>query len=279
VYDSRLHAQAVSQLRRETELRRGLERGEIQVYYQPVFDIHTGKVTGFEALARWQHPERGLLLPGEFIPLAEESGLITSLGSFVLREACRQLAAWHANGVARPDQIVSVNVSSRQFADPGFVETVANTLQETGLAPACLYLEITETVILENAEASALMMNRLKQLGVRLALDDFGTGYSALSYLHRFPIDSLKVDRSFISDLVGSSTRAAIVGAIVTLAHNLRLDVVAEGIETEAQRDVLRALECEFGQGFLYSRPLPPEAAQGLLQRQAQGVTAAQTEA
>lgn len=275
VYDSRLHAQAASQLRRETELRRGLERGEIQVHYQPVFDIRSGRITALEALARWQHPERGLLLPAEFIPLAEESGLIVSLGSFVLREACRQLVAWQADGVAGRDHLVSVNVSSRQFADAAFVDTVATILQETGLAPASLYLEITETVILENAEASASMMNRLKRLGVRLALDDFGTGYSALSYLHRFPIDSLKVDRSFISDLVGSSSRAAIVGAIVTLAHNLRLDVVAEGIETEAQRDTLRALACEFGQGFLYSRPLAPEAARGLLQRQAQPVTAA----
>ena len=275
VYDTRLHAQALSQLRRETELRRGLERGEIQVHYQPVFDIHTGEVKGFEALARWQHPERGLLLPAEFIPLAEESGLIIPLGRFVLRESCRQLAAWKAKGVAGPDQLISVNVSSRQFAESGFIDTVAATLKETGLAPACLYLEITETVILENAEASSLMLSRLKQLGIRLALDDFGTGYSALSYLHRFPIDSLKVDRSFVSDLVGSPTRAAIVGAIVTLAHNLHLDVVAEGIETEAQRDVLRALECEFGQGFLYSRPLAPEAALRLLQGQAQLVTAA----
>lgn len=278
VYDSRLHAQAVTQLRRETELRRGLEKREITVHYQPVFGIRSGAVSGFEALARWQHPERGLLLPAEFIPLAEESGLIVPLGNFVLREACRQLAAWQAEGIARGDQIVSVNVSSRQFSDPAFVETVAEILHETGVEPACLHLEITETVILENAEASAQMLGRLKGLGVRLALDDFGTGYSALSYLHRFPIDSLKVDRSFVSDLVGNSTRAAIVGAIVTLAHNLNMDVVAEGIETDAQREALHALECELGQGFLFSRPLPPGAARSMLLRKSQPVPASPAE-
>jgi EAL domain-containing protein (putative c-di-GMP-specific phosphodiesterase class I) len=263
VYDSRLHAQAMTQLRMESDLRRALERDELTLAYQPVFQLETRSVQGFEALVRWNHPDRGQILPGEFIPLAEETGLIVPLGRWVLGRACEQLHKWHTD---QPGLTMSVNISSRQFADPGFLEDVATVLRDNEIPAGRLQLEITESLIVENSEAAHSLMQGLKDLGVVLSLDDFGTGYSSLSYLHRFPIDILKVDRAFVSGEHAEVGRPAILGAIVALAHSLEMDVVAEGIETVTQAERLRVLDCEYGQGYWFARPIPAAEASLLLE-------------
>ena len=265
VFDLAMHARAVTTLRLETELRRAVEDGEFRLHYQPIVKTETGHAAGFEALIRWEHPERGLVAPGEFIAAAEETDLIIPMGEWVLREACRQTRAWQQEFPSEEPLFVSVNLSGKQFTQRDLVEVVERALVETGLEARCLKLEITETAMMENAEAAASMLKRLRELGVQLGIDDFGTGYSSLSYLHRFPVNTLKVDQSFVSRMDEANEYREIVRTIVSLAHTLGMEVVAEGVETRGQRSHLNALRCEYSQGYFFSKPLPAAAATAYL--------------
>ncbi|HUP97253.1 MAG TPA: EAL domain-containing protein [Usitatibacter sp.] len=239
----------------ETELRTAIEKRQLTLHYQPQVDIRSGRITGMEALVRWQHPERGLVPPVEFIPFAEETGLIVPLGNWVLHQACMQNRAWQKRGA--PKLVVAVNISGVQFQQRDLVDTVAAALHDSGLDPSCLELEITESVVMQNAPEAVVMLEQLHGMGVGLSIDDFGTGYSSLNYLKRFPIQKLKIDQSFIQDISVDPDDAAIVQAIVALAHGLRLKVVAEGVERDDQLAFLRGLGSDEYQGFLYSQPLP----------------------
>ncbi len=256
VFDTAMHSQAVELLQLETDLRRAIERQEFHLYYQPIFSLSTGKISGFEALVRWQHPERGLISPTEFIPLTEETGLIVPLGAWIIYSACHQMRVWQQQFPTSEPMTISVNISGRQFFQFELVEQIAQVLQETNLDARSLKLEITENVIMENTHSATSTLQRLKTLGVQLHMDDFGTGYSSLSYLRRFPIDTLKIDRSFVSQMGVDDESLAIVQTIVTLAHNLGMSVTAEGIETAAQVALLQTMKCEFGQGYLFSKPV-----------------------
>ena len=249
----------------ETDLRQAVERRELRVYYQPIVMLDTGQITGFEALVRWQHPTQGLLSPAEFIHVAEKTGLIVSIGAWVLREACSQMRLWHQRFVKKPPLLLCVNYSSKLFQQADLVEQVCQILNETGLKPQTLKLEITETMVMENPELVRTKLLQFRALNVQLGIDDFGTGYSSLSYLQKFPVHTLKIDRSFIGRLENDKENLEIVRAIVTLAHNLGLDVVAEGVETEAQFSILKMLNCEFGQGYLFARPVDAKEAEDLL--------------
>lgn len=257
-YSAELTARAFERLTLENHLREGLERRSFLLFYQPQVDPRSGRVHGVEALLRWRHPELGVLSPGEFIAVLEETGLIVAVERWALESACAQLAAWHAAGQA--DLHLSVNLSSRQFADPDFVPQLGQTLARHGISPGRLEVEITESTLMQHGRQTLSALQALKDLGVRIAVDDFGVGYSSLSYLRRFAIDTLKIDRSFVRDLPEDEDAAAIVRAITGLGSALRLRMIAEGVETAAQRDFLQALDCGLMQGFLYSRPLPPEA-------------------
>ena len=265
VFDSVMHARAVALLRLENDLRRAIDRQEFRVFYQPIVALETRRIIGFEALVRWMHPERGFVAPDEFIPLAEETGLIADIDRFVLREACRQMVEWQKLSPANRPLTLSANLSSKELTQEGIVEQIKMVLVETDFDPRCLRLEITESAIMENVEASALMLAQLRDLGVRISIDDFGTGYSSLSYLHRFPVTTLKIDRSFIGRMSEDTENFEIVRTIMTLANNLGMDTVAEGVETERQLSQLRLLKCEYGQGYLFSRPVDAEAAGQLL--------------
>jgi diguanylate cyclase (GGDEF)-like protein len=265
VFDESMHARAVNLLRLETDLRRALEREEFLVYYQPIVSLETGALSGFEALVRWQHPERGFISPVDFISVAEDTRLIIPLGLWVMKEACRQMCQWQWQSPANSSLTLSVNLSGKQLAGTNIVGQIKQILEETHLNPRCLKLEITESVVMENAEAAIAMLRELKGLGVMLSIDDFGTGYSSLSYLHRFPIDTLKIDRSFVSQMSMSAENAEIVRTIKTLAANMGMDVVAEGVETLDQLKQLSALQCEHGQGYLFSKPVDAEAATMLI--------------
>ena len=256
IFDTAMHTRAVTLLRLESDLRRALEREELCVYYQPIVSIASGELHGFEALVRWQHPERGIISPDQFIAVAEETGLILSLGMGVLREACSQLRRWQQRSPSDRNLTISVNLSAKQLSQADLIEKVEEVLRESGIDPWQLKLEITETVVMENAELAALTLARLRGLGVRLSIDDFGTGYSSLSYLNRFPVDTLKIDRSFITRLNQGDENVEIVKTIVMLAGNLGMQVVAEGVETADQLQHLRLLKCQFGQGYLFSKPL-----------------------
>lgn len=264
VFDNHMRARAVDALTLENELRHALENGEIVPHYQSIVSLETGEITGFEALARWEHPQRGLISPAEFIPMAEETGLIVPLGISILRQACRQIHEWQKT-LGCPDLTISVNLSGRQFRQADLVEAIEKVLFETGLRPHSLRLEITETIVMDNTAAAVEMLRRLKTIGVQLAVDDFGTGYSSLSYLHRFPFDILKIDRSFVSRMAIDRESRGIVRTIAALAAELGKEVVAEGVETEAHRDALLRLSCRYGQGFLFSKPINSEAAEKLL--------------
>ncbi|MBA3513998.1 MAG: EAL domain-containing protein [Pyrinomonadaceae bacterium] len=240
----------------ETDLRHAIERSQLFLEYQPIMSLENRRLIGFEALARWRHPEFGLVSPLDFIPVAEESGQIVAIGQAVLEEACRQARSWQENHRTDPPLFVSVNLSVKQFRQPGLVNHISRLLAEFKLAPRCLKLEITESVFTENIEAAVQLLKQLRNLGVQLSIDDFGTGYSSLSYLHRFPIDTLKIDRSFVSQMAESEENFEIVRTIVVLAQNLGMDVVAEGVETHDQLALLRQLGCESGQGVLFSYPL-----------------------
>ena len=256
IFGHDMHGELMSRLKMETDLRRACERDELFVDYQPIVSLQNRTLIGFEALVRWRHPECGLIPPKEFIPVAEETGLILTIGQTVLRSACRQAREWLETYPSSPPLFVSVNLSVKQFNEPGLVENIAQLLEESGLPPRCLKLEITESVFSDNIEAAVKLLTQLRSLGVQLSIDDFGTGYSSLSYLQRFPIDTLKIDRSFVTQMMENEENLAIVRTIVALAQNLGMDVVAEGVETEDQLRLLRKLECENGQGFLFSSPI-----------------------
>jgi diguanylate cyclase (GGDEF)-like protein/PAS domain S-box-containing protein len=263
VFNQEMHAQAAASLELEGQLRKALGRREFVVHYQPIVSLESGKIISCEALVRWKHPTRGLLGPGEFISLAEETGVITSLGEWVLQTACAQAKKWQEAGL--PALSVAVNLSARQFRGGGLCDTVKNALEATGLEPERLEVELTESVIMDGAEEAAVTLRTLKGIGVRLSLDDFGTGYSSLSYLKRFPFDTLKMDRSFVSELPRKSQDAAIASAIISLAHGLSLSVIAEGIETVEQYEFLKARRCDEAQGYLMSRPIASEQFTTLL--------------
>ncbi|HXI91579.1 MAG TPA: bifunctional diguanylate cyclase/phosphodiesterase, partial [Blastocatellia bacterium] len=253
---------ALSQL--ESGLRHALARDEFSVHYQPIISLETWRISGFEALLRWEHPEHGYISPLKFIPVAEETGLIIEIGQWVLREACQQLRIWQEQFPSTPPLSISVNLSGKQFSQPDLIECISEILKETGLDASSLKIEITESAINENLDAAAMMLKRIKALGIRLSLDDFGTGYSSLSYLHRFPIDTLKIDRSFVSR-INLPKNAEIVKTILTLARNLGMDVVAEGVETREQVLQLTGLNCEYVQGYLLSKPIDGRAMKELI--------------
>lgn len=265
VFDADMRASVIARLQLETDMRRALERNEFRNFYQPIVALDSGRVVGFEALMRWQHPTRGMIGPEEFIFVAEETGLIRDLGWWSLREACRQMSTWRARSKACLDLTMSVNVSAKQLLQPHLVEEMSKLLRETALPPEALKLEITESAVMADPAAAAEMLQQIKSLGVRLAIDDFGTGYSSLSYLHRFPLDTLKIDRSFISGDGEGTEGMEIARTIMPMAKNLRLDVVAEGVETIEQVGLLRRLQCKYAQGYYFSKPLAPEEVPPLL--------------
>ena len=264
VSDTAMHANAVKRLRLETDLRKALEQGEFRVYYQPIVSLQTGKITGFEALTRWQRPE-GILPPIEFIAVAEETGLIIPMNRRLLREACQHLRSWQSEFPSSPPLTMSVNITAREFAQPDLVSEIRKSLDQTGVDPGCLQLEIIETIAMGDAEKSGHVLSQLKALGVRLSIDDFGTGYSSLSRLRRIPVDTLKIDRAFISNMDSDPENREIVRAIIVLAHNLGLKVVAEGTEKEEQINLLKQLNCEMAQGYFFSRPADDQAMLKLL--------------
>jgi diguanylate cyclase (GGDEF)-like protein/PAS domain S-box-containing protein len=265
VFDADMRARVMARLQLETDLRHALERGEFRNFYQPIVALASGDIAGFEALLRWQHPTRGLLAPIEFIPVAEETGLIRELGWWNLREACRQISVWRASFIAHPYLTISVNLSAKQFLQPNLVEDIRKLLVELEVPPEALRLEITESTVMADPSAAVEMLEKIKSLGIHLAIDDFGTGYSSLSYLHRFPLDTLKIDRSFISGMGDQGEGIEIARTILPMANNLRLDVVAEGIETVQQVSLLKKLQCKYGQGYYFSRPLSAEGIATLL--------------
>jgi diguanylate cyclase (GGDEF)-like protein/PAS domain S-box-containing protein len=264
IFDLEMHSRAVALLKLETDLRLAVERQEFLLQYQPIMKLGTNQIHGFEALVRWQHPERGLLMPSEFISVAEETGLIVPLGRWVLREACRQTRLWQEGFEGYEALTLSVNYSGKQFMQSDVIEQIKMILEETEFDPCLLQLEITESAVIENTKTVTEMILQLRSLGIRLSMDDFGTGYSSLSYLHNFPIHTLKIDRSFISNN-GEVGDNEIVRTIIMLARNLGLDVVAEGVETKEQLAYLRALDCEYAQGFLFSQPLDPNLVENTL--------------
>jgi EAL domain-containing protein (putative c-di-GMP-specific phosphodiesterase class I) len=264
VFDKIMHARAIARLKLESDLRQALERGEFEVFYQPIMNLEAGGISGFEALLRWRHPERGLVSPADFIPVAEDTDLIITIGEWVLHEACRQVREWQTIYPSDVPLTISVNLSGKQFKQPDLVGQVKRILYQTGLDASCLRLEITESMVMEDAEGATAMLRQLRSLNVQLSIDDFGTGYSSLSYLHRFPVNILKIDKSFVGRMSMDEESMGIVETIITLASKLKLDVVAEGIETDEQCQKLKALRCNYGQGYLYSRPLPAEGAKEL---------------
>jgi predicted signal transduction protein with EAL and GGDEF domain len=256
VCDPVMHAEAVGRFRLEADLRRALEREEFRAHYQPIVSLGDGRITGFEALMRWQRPEFGLVMPSGFISVTEDTGLILGMGNWVLREACRQLRVWNRQFPSNRSFTVAVNVSARQFVQPDLVGQIAQILYESGVAPFNLRLELTESVTMEDEERAVRIFAELKTLGVRLCMDDFGTGYSSLSYLRRFSLDVLKIDRSFVSDMVSNTESREIVKTILRLGVNLGLEVIAEGVETAEQVSLLQSLGCEYAQGYFFSEPL-----------------------
>jgi len=265
VFDAEMRASVMARLQLETDLRRALEREEFRNVYQPIVALDSGRIVGFEALLRWQHPTRGMLGPEEFIFVAEETGLIRELGWWSLREACQQMSKWRASSEACLDLTISVNLSAKQLLQQHLVDEMSKLLRETTLPPESLKLEITESAVMADPAAAAEMLQQIKSLGIRLAIDDFGTGYSSLSYLHRFPLDTLKIDRSFISGGEEGDGGMEIARTIMPMAQNLRLDVVAEGVETIEQVTLLKKLQCKYAQGFYFSKPLAPEDVPPLL--------------
>lgn len=265
VFSPTMHARAMHLLELETDLRLAVEREEFDVYFQPIVDMDDATLHGFEALVRWNHPERGLVMPGEFIPLAETTGLVVPMTLQVLRKACSQIVAWQQVFDLAGTLTLSVNISVRHLALPTVVDEIAGVLRETGLPPSCLKLEITEGEVMEDAEAAIAVLNQIRSLDVSISIDDFGTGYSSLSYLHRLPIDTLKIDRSFVSSMEEGSENGEIVRTVIALARALKLSVVAEGIESIHQFHQLRVLGCAFGQGYLFARPLSRDDASKLV--------------
>ncbi|NJL22065.1 MAG: EAL domain-containing protein [Leptolyngbyaceae cyanobacterium SM1_3_5] len=272
VFDQAMRDRVVALLQLETDLRRALSRApiqlpEFQLRYQPIVALETRRIIGFEALVRWQHPDRGWIDPAEFIPLAEDTGLIVPLGQWILQEACEQLRSWQAQFSHCLPLSMSVNLSTKQFTQTNLMEQVHQILQQTQIRGLTidLKLEITESAIMENPDKARALLQQLKELGVKLLIDDFGTGYSSLSYLHRFPFDMVKIDQSFVSGMDSRNDQSEIVRAIVSLAHTLDMKVIAEGVETVAQLTQLQALGAEYGQGYLFAQPLSAEAVEAML--------------
>jgi EAL domain-containing protein (putative c-di-GMP-specific phosphodiesterase class I) len=260
-----MHDDALQVLQLEIELRKAIERQELFVHYQPIISLPTGKITGFEALARWQHPQLGLIPPVKFIPVAEETGLINQIGEFVLRAACEQLHLWQSEKLVNYPLIASVNLSARQFTQTNLIEQIEQIITETRIAPENLKLEITESAIMNNPQAAKIILQQLRDRHIQLCIDDFGTGYSSLSYLHQFPVDILKVDRSFVNCLDRDGEDVGLVTAIIHIAETMNMKAIAEGIETANQLVRLRELNCDFGQGYLFSKPLSVRDATDLL--------------
>ncbi len=247
-----MRSSVIARLELETDLRRAVEREELRNFYQPIVELSSGRIVGFEALMRWQHPTRGLVQPLEFIPVAEETGLIRELGWWNLKTACRQISAWNAERDPASLLTMSVNLSAKQFVEANLVDRIGNLLRDLELPPASLKFEITESTVMEDAAVSTNMLMQIKALGVQLSIDDFGTGYSSLSYLHRFPFDTLKIDRSFTRTISQAGGSTEIVRTILPMATNLSLKVIAEGVETKEQIALLRDLQCEYAQGILF---------------------------
>lgn len=265
VFDRAMNEEAREILELETDLRRAVERREFRVHYQPIISLVTGRIAGFEALLRWTHAKRGSVPPSRFIPLAEETGLINSLGLWTIRESIQRLHTWHTRFPQTPSLFVSVNLSGVQLLQPELIMHLDLMLREYGIDGRHLKMEITESVIMEHAQYALDMLNLMKQQNIKLCIDDFGTGYSSMSYLRRYPIDTIKVDQSFVSKMVENDESLEIVRSIVTMAHNLKMDVVAEGVETHTQLARLRALKCEYAQGFFFAKALDPDATDELL--------------
>jgi predicted signal transduction protein with EAL and GGDEF domain len=265
LFDEVTRQRALTRLHTENALRRAIEHEEFRVYFQPEVSVETGAIVGIEALVRWEHPERGIVGPDAFIALAEETGLIVPIGTWVLNEACRLASAWQAGRGADDPLVVRVNVSARQLAADDLIEIVGDALERSGVRPEHLCLEVTESVLVEDPEASARKLAALKEVGVTIAVDDFGTGYSSLEYLRRFPVDCVKIDRSFVRGIPHSSEDVAIVNAVIDLGHALGLSVTAEGVETDDQLGRLRLDGCDTAQGFLFSRPEHPDVVDRLL--------------
>ena len=265
IFDQRMHERAVELLRLETDLRRAVDREEFCLHYQPIISLARGEIEGFEALVRWRHPERGLVYPNDFIPIAEETGLIVPIGWFVLREACQKMASWHRQFPSIQPMSINVNLSGRQFLQPDLVDRIRAVLDETRLDPSRLRLEITESMIMEDADSAVPKLQQLRSTGVQLHLDDFGTGYSSLSHLHRLPTHTIKIDRSFVSRITADDGDTEIVSTIVALARALGMHAAAEGLETAEQLSALRSLDCDYGQGYYISRPLDDISAGDLI--------------
>ena len=265
VFDAGMRVLTQRRMEMELALRQAMEHGEITVHYQPIVSLTSGEVTGFEALARWQHPRQGLIAPSEFIPIAEETGLINELGALILRQSCRRLVELAQANPDAANLTLSVNISGRQFKRLDFAEEVAAILAETGINPVMVKLELTESVLMDDADEAVRTIKRLKALGVKVVIDDFGTGYSSLSYIQRFPFDSLKVDRSFVGNMNEAEQNMEIVRAIIAMAHKLGLEVVAEGVELAEHRTALSELRCESAQGFYFSKPVPGDELDALM--------------
>jgi EAL domain-containing protein (putative c-di-GMP-specific phosphodiesterase class I) len=271
VFDEDMRSRAVARLELETDLRIALSTSQgLVVHYQPQFDLGTGEIVGFEALARWQHPKYGLLSPVEFIPIAEETGLIVPLGAWVLEEACGQIQRWRMGFPDFSNLNISVNISCKQLSTTGLHRDVEQALRVSLLPPECLHLEITETFLMEDTEIAIQTLLNLKDLGVGLQIDDFGTGYSSLSYLHRLPFDTLKIDRSFVHTMDVDEERLEIIRTIMALAQGLRMRVIAEGVENHVQASCLKRMGCLFAQGYYFSKPLDPVAAKMFLASRSQ---------
>jgi diguanylate cyclase (GGDEF)-like protein len=273
IFASGMRVEAESRWQLETDMRNAIARAEFQLYYQPIVSLESLKIAGFEALIRWRSPQRGFVSPDTFVPVAEETGLIVPIGQWILREACLQMNCWRKQFPQHEALMMSVNLSQRQFSQVDLIERIGQILEETKVERNCLKLEITESLMMEDLETGLKLLNRLKLLGLRLSLDDFGTGYSSLSNLHTFPIDTLKIDRSFVNCLNedrDSQKYTQIVRTIVMLGHNLEFDVIAEGVETEYQARALKVLNCEYGQGYFFCKPISKEGATRLLQRDPQ---------
>jgi EAL domain-containing protein (putative c-di-GMP-specific phosphodiesterase class I) len=258
VFDATMHANILDRLQLEADLRGALGHKELVVFYQPIFHLTTRRLIGFEALVRWKHPKRGFLYPLDFIPLAEENGQIGVMGEWILREAFRHLKEFQKQYRAQPPLTMSVNISSKQFAQQDMADKVSEILKETGVDPQSIVLEITESMIMENVEAAVATMSRLRSMGINIHIDDFGTGYSSLSYLHRFPVNALKIDRSFINKLSADGGNSEVVLSIISLANSLNFEVIAEGVELEHQLNNIKELRCQYGQGYLFARPMEP---------------------
>jgi diguanylate cyclase (GGDEF)-like protein/PAS domain S-box-containing protein len=272
IFDQEMHQAAGRQLQFETDLRQALERGQFRMYYQPIFDLRDGTLVGFESLLRWEHPERGLLAPGEFLSIAEESGLMLELGPWIMTESCRQLAEWRKRDESSRKLIVGINLSRKEFLRHDLIEQVTRALETSHLDPRCLKLEITESHLMDNSDLAAKAVHRLQLMGVELCLDDFGTGYSSLCHLHRVAVSYLKIDRSFISRMAESAENGEMVSTIIKLARSLKMKVVAEGVETAEQAAGLRKLDCDYGQGYFFAPPLDAAAAGDFIQNAGAGM-------